>query len=118
MSKIKDLREQNGLTQEEFGDKIGMSQQTVSRIEKNIDSLDVKTLKIISQYFHVPISYIIEEEDKRHNMYIHESPISLLAEYPFIHQYLLTLDPEALKHIEEAIKIQFAKENSEYLISQ
>lgn len=39
MSKIKELREQCGLTQEEFGDKIGMSQQTVSRIEKNIDSL-------------------------------------------------------------------------------
>ena len=49
MSKIKELREQCGLTQEEFGDKIGMSQQTVSRIEKNIDSLDIKTLKIISR---------------------------------------------------------------------
>ena len=44
MSKIKELREQCGLTQEEFGDKIGMSQQTVSRIEKNIDSLDKKSL--------------------------------------------------------------------------
>ena len=110
MSKIKELREQCGLTQEEFGDKIGMSQQTVSRIEKNIDSLDIKTLKIISQYFHVPINYIIGEDTKKYNMYV--------AEYPFINQYLLSLDPEALKHINEALKIQYAKEDNECLILQ
>lgn len=118
ISKIKELREQCGLTQEEFGDKIGMSQQTVSRIEKNIDSLDIKTLKIISQYFHVPINYIIGEDTKKYNMYVHESSISVLAEYPFINQYLLSLDPEALKHINEALKIQYAKEDNECLILQ
>lgn len=118
MSKIKELREQCGLTQEEFGDKIGMSQQTVSRIEKNIDSLDIKTLKIISQYFHVPINYIIGEDTKKYNMYVHESSISVLAEYPFINQYLLSLDPEALKHINEALKNQYAKEDNECLILQ
>lgn len=98
--------------------KIGMSQQTVSRIEKNIDSLDIKTLKIISQYFHVPINYIIGEDTKKYNMYVHESSISVLAEYPFINQYLLSLDPEALKHINEALKIQYAKEDNECLILQ
>ncbi len=51
-------------------------------------------------------------------MYVHESSISVLAEYPFINQYLLSLDPEALKHINEALKIQYAKEDNECLILQ
>ena len=77
-----------------------------------------KTIKIITQYFHVPINYIIGQDTKKYNMYVHESSISVLAEYPFINQYLLSLDPEALKHINEALKIQYAKEDNECLILQ
>lgn len=42
--KIRHIRKQSNMTQQELADKIGVSRQYISQIEKGVDSLSVKKL--------------------------------------------------------------------------
>lgn len=63
MNRLYDLRKQRGLTQNQLGEMLSISQQTVSRIEK-IKGSEVPTdlLVKLSDYYQFSIDYLIESD--------------------------------------------------------
>lgn len=59
MDVIRELRVVSGLTQKEFSDILGVSQQAVSKWENNTAEPDIQTLIKIAQYFEVSVDELL-----------------------------------------------------------
>lgn len=64
-NRIRELRKEYGLKQEELAAKINVSQQTISRIENEENSLPADTLTDLAKYFQVSVDYILFLTDYR-----------------------------------------------------
>lgn len=66
-SNIKALRERRGMTQKSLGEIIGVSQQIVSRMEKNRNTIQADVLVQLADYFCVSTDMVLgyQGEDKR-----------------------------------------------------
>lgn len=58
--RVKLIRKELGLTLEKFGDKIGVTKQTISRIENNINNLTEQLAKSICREFKVNYVWLTE----------------------------------------------------------
>lgn len=56
---IRRLRNQKGISQESFSNEIGVSVQTVSRWENNVNYPDLSMLPILASYFKVTTDYLL-----------------------------------------------------------
>lgn len=65
--RLKQIREEKGLSQNELAKKINMTQQRISSYEKGIREPDIETLKILADFFNVSIDYLLDKTDKRNN---------------------------------------------------
>lgn len=61
--RIKELREENNLTQKELASKLGVSNSTVCDWEKGRSQPDLETLKRIACFFEVKTDYLLGLED-------------------------------------------------------
>ena len=52
-SRVKELRLSLGLTQEEFGEKIGLKKSGISNIENGTRNLSIRNIKLISKTFNI-----------------------------------------------------------------
>lgn len=59
MNNLKLLREKAGLTQSEFAEKHGLSQQAISKYENGTREPDLKTLIMFANYYDVTIDYLL-----------------------------------------------------------
>ena len=59
---LRKLRRDKDLTQEELGNLLGISYQSVSKWERGESVPDIATLKIIAEMFGVTIDYLLEED--------------------------------------------------------
>lgn len=122
-NKIKDLREQNNLTQKQLGEKIGVSAVSITRYEKGERTPGINRLKKIADIFDVDVNYFINYDNFQNlksnknellkNLNIDESIFNKLPDsfqdYTFIHfsdiplnflklnNFLNKLDNEELK---------------------
>ena len=60
--KIKELRQENNLTQEELAEELGVSFQAISRWENSTTYPDIIILPIIANMFDVTIDYLLDRE--------------------------------------------------------
>ncbi len=58
-SNIRQLRKEKHISQTELGRILGVSQQMVSRIEKDRERIQIRQLIILSEYFGVSTDYIL-----------------------------------------------------------
>lgn len=65
MNNIAILRKQFGLSQKEFGKKVGVAQNTVCNWEKGNREPDNESLRKMSELFNVSIDYILCREEKK-----------------------------------------------------
>jgi transcriptional regulator with XRE-family HTH domain len=65
--KLKDLREFHKLSQQEFGERIGVSGQNIYRYENNIVNLPIDVMFAIMESFNLPIDYFIDEDMPPYN---------------------------------------------------
>lgn len=74
-SRIRELRNEKRLKQVEMAQEIGVSQQTISRIENCPDKVPVDVLILLSKYFDVSIDYLLDltDQKKAHNGFIKDS---------------------------------------------
>ncbi|MCS5490209.1 MULTISPECIES: helix-turn-helix transcriptional regulator [Algoriphagus] len=63
-NKIRDLREQKGMTQEELAEFIGVSRQTINAIEKQKFDPSLPTAFKMAKLFGLPIESIFQFEEK------------------------------------------------------
>lgn len=64
-NRVKELRKERNLKQDELANKINVSQQTISRIENGDNSLPADTLIDLAEFFDVSIDYILYLTDSR-----------------------------------------------------
>lgn len=65
-TRIKQLREQKGITQLKMAMDLNMNQNTISRYESGVHQADYNTLIAIADYFDVSIDYILMRTDNPH----------------------------------------------------
>ena len=63
-NKVRELRKQQGLTQEQLADYIGVSRQTINAIEKEKFDPSLPTAFKMSKLFQVPIEQFFLFQDK------------------------------------------------------
>lgn len=90
-SRIRELRVSRGMKQDAFADIFGISQQTVSRIEKNPESIATDLLIKVAAYFHVTTDYLLGLTDEKRNLMINNQLNHKMEEY-----YELIIDIEEL----------------------
>lgn len=64
-NRVKELRKERRLRQEELAGRINISRQTVSRIENGDNALAADILMSLANYFGVSIDYILYRSDSR-----------------------------------------------------
>lgn len=66
--KIKLLRKENGLTQSELGNKLGLSKANISKYESNIHEPSIDTLNKLSDLFNVSVDFLLGRTNVRNNI--------------------------------------------------
>ncbi len=72
LEKIKKLRKDRGLTQEELAEKLNLSRQAIAKWESGQSYPEVETLLKLSNFFRVTIDFLVKNEDeqcKTNNLY-------------------------------------------------
>lgn len=67
-SRIKQLREKRGLIQEILAAELGITQQTLSKYEKDVTLIKVDILKKIAKYFNVTTDYLLGVSDVKRDL--------------------------------------------------
>lgn len=62
--KIKKLREDKKMTQQELADSVGLSQSTIGMIEGNRQGAGRKTLVKLADFFGVTVDYLLSDDEK------------------------------------------------------
>jgi transcriptional regulator with XRE-family HTH domain len=63
--RLKELREENNLTQEQLADKISTSKQVLSRYEKNQREPGINIVTKIADFFEVSIDYLAGRKNQK-----------------------------------------------------
>jgi len=63
MEKIKELREERGISQAQLAQAIGIRQQTISQYENGITQPDIQTIKKLRDFFGVTADYLLGFEE-------------------------------------------------------
>ncbi|MEG2811737.1 MAG: helix-turn-helix transcriptional regulator [Clostridium sp.] len=61
--KIKFLRKEKGITQQELSTSIGVSRSSIGMVEKNLQGVSRKTLVKLADFFNVTVDSLLSEED-------------------------------------------------------
>lgn len=61
--RLKELRENRGISQLKLALDLNMNQNSISRYENGIRQADYKTLIALADYFNVSIDYLLERTD-------------------------------------------------------
>lgn len=86
--KLKNLRKQRNITQEQLAKELGIGTSTIGMYESNIRKPSYKILKKISKYFDVSIDYLVNETEI-------ENSINL----DFYIEHIQDLSPEERKQV-------------------
>lgn len=62
--KIYNLRKKTGISQEQLGEKIGVTRQTISNWELNETSPNTEQLKLLSKFFNISIDDLLDNDIK------------------------------------------------------
>lgn len=99
-NRIKELRLEKELTQEQFGKLFGIVKSTVSLYESGKSTPDDELKKMMAKYFNCTLDYLMGNSDIR-NPYKEESP---LQDNPTLKQ-IEGLSEESLKELEKYIQL-------------
>ena len=67
-SRIKQLRENRGLIQEILASELGITQQMLSKYERDVLCIKVDVLKRIAEYFNVTTDYLLGTSDVKRDL--------------------------------------------------
>ncbi len=77
VKRIKDLREDNDMTQKEFGSILNKSQQGYAHLENQKAKFTVEDLQIISNAFDISADYFLGFIDKKQSIFAKQVKIKL-----------------------------------------
>jgi len=62
--RLKELREEKGLTQLDVADAIGVNYRTIGQYERGVNEPDIDTIKKLCKLFDVSADYLLELKDE------------------------------------------------------
>ncbi len=63
LKRLRDLREDNDLTQQQIADILGTSQTMYARYERGANEMPVRHLITLADYYHINLDYLIGRTD-------------------------------------------------------
>lgn len=106
-SRIKQLREKRGLTQEILAAELGITQQMLSKYERDVTLIKVDILKKIATYFNVTTDYLLGVSDVKRDLQRQMKMNETLDEYYDlieIYKDLDSYDKEMIWSIMQTVK--------------
>lgn len=106
-SRIKQLREKRGLIQEILATELGITQQMLSKYERDVTLIKVDILKKIATYFNVTTDYLLGVSDVKRDLQRQMKMNETLDEYYDlieIYKDLDTYDKEMIWSIMQTVK--------------
>lgn len=107
-NRIRKLRKSKGMNQETLAAFVGVSQQTISKIERDINALGVDLLIQLANYFNVTTDYILGLSNQKRNTAIEskinkrvEEKFDLVIEYEELNPYNQKLLLEMIRTLRE-----------------
>ncbi len=79
--RLRALREAHRLTQAEFGERVGLEAETVSRVERGHQPLSVANLARVATVFGVPIAALVDPEVPLPPPALEPGELEILAAY-------------------------------------
>ena len=67
-SRIKQLRKKRGITQQRLASELGITQQMLSKYEKDVSLIKIDVLKRIAVYFNVTTDYLLGISDVKRDL--------------------------------------------------
>lgn len=67
-SRIRQLREKRGLMQQRLASELGITQQMLSKYERDVTLIKVDVLKKIAKYFNVTTDYLLGVSDVKRDL--------------------------------------------------
>ncbi len=116
-SRIKQLREKRGIIQETLAAELGITQQMLSKYERDITLIKVDILKKIAMYFNVTTDYLLGTSDVKRDLQGQMRVNKTLDEYfDLIEVYkdLDQYDREVVWSVMQAVKKASKKREIEY----
>jgi transcriptional regulator with XRE-family HTH domain len=103
--RLKELREEANITQEELGNQIGQTKSNISKYENGLLEPNIDTLRLLSQYFDVSVDYLLGISNERSHRSTKNSSFDIDS---------LSEDSKSdLKKYIELLKIKDIKEKNE-----
>lgn len=107
-NRIRKLRKSKGMNQETLAAFVGVSQQTISKIERDINALGVDLLIQLANYFNVTTDYILGLSNQKRNSALEtkinkrvEEQFDLIIEYEELNPYNQKLLMEMIRTLKE-----------------
>lgn len=66
-NRIKELRKQAGLSQQELSDQVGVIRKTISNWERGCNRVSPEHAESLAKYFNVSIGYLLGVSDSNHS---------------------------------------------------
>lgn len=106
-SRIRQLREKRGLMQQRLASELGITQQMLSKYERDVTVIKVDVLKKIAKYFNVTTDYLLGISDVKRDLQKQMKMNETLDEYYDLVEVYKELDPydqEMIWSIIQAVK--------------
>lgn len=92
-SRIKELRKKRGLMQQRLASELGITQQMLSKYERDVSLIKVDVLKKIAKYFNVTTDYLLGVSDVKRDLQRQMIMNETLDEYYDLVEVYKELDP-------------------------
>lgn len=94
-NRIREVRKQSGLSMQAFGDRIGVSSPSVSKIESGINNPSEQTIRAICSEFNVNRDWLVDGVgEMKATLPLLPDLIHNLRKYPNALQFLSTISPD------------------------
>ena len=107
-SRIKNLREKRGIIQEILAAELGITQQMLSKYEKDVTVIKVDILKRLAEYFNVTTDYLLGMSDVKRDLTGQIKLNETLDEYYDMIEVYKTFDQELVWSL-----LQIVRKNEE-----
>ena len=103
--RIRALRKQSDMTQEEVADRLNVTKQTISQYERGLRRPDMESLEEISEFFNVSTDYLLGKSDITIQI-VDEEDLAILRDKQFrrLFAYYSALTPDGMKKLAEYIE--------------
>ena len=116
-NRIRELRKSKGMNQDTLASFVGVSQQTISKIERDMNSMSIDILVQIAKHFNVTTDYILGKKKKKRNLYLEnrmsrrlEENYNLVVEYEDLDEYNRKVAVRMLEVLKSLQEVKKSKE--------